>query len=67
MHGRPADITQERDKMGERPDEPRSPRPYPGEKARQGRIVLNTPGRRRAFLGGLIGIVVFALLAALLF
>lgn len=52
--------------MTEKTDERQSPRPYPGEKARQGRIVLNTPGRRRIFIGGLIGIVLLALLAALL-
>ena len=53
--------------MSEGPNDPQAPRPYPGEKARQGRIVLNTPGRRRVFLGGLIGIVVLTLLAAVLF
>ncbi len=39
---------------------------YPADKARQGRIVLNTPTRRAVFFGGLIGFVVLALLVALL-
>lgn len=37
------------------------------EEARQGEIILRTPQRRWIFLSGLIGIVVLALLGALLF
>lgn len=32
-------------------------RGYPGEKARQGTIVLNTPARRWVFFGGIVGFV----------
>ncbi|HSK39985.1 MAG TPA: hypothetical protein VK943_09480 [Arenibaculum sp.] len=39
----------------------------PGERARQGHIVLNTPARRWIFIGGLIGFVVIALLGSVLF
>jgi hypothetical protein len=38
------------------------PPPYPAEKARGGRIVLRTPLRRAIFIGGLVGIVVLALI-----
>jgi hypothetical protein len=34
---------------------------YPAEKARGGRIVLNTPARRAVFIGGLIAIVLVVL------
>ncbi len=45
------------------PELPERNRPvYSGEKARQGRIVLNTPLRRIIFLSGLVGIVVLAIL-----
>lgn len=40
--------------------------PYPGEKARQGRIVLKTPRQRTIFIAGLAGAAVLALLLALL-
>jgi hypothetical protein len=40
--------------------------PYPAEKARQGRIVLNTPLRRGIFLSGLVGSVLLAIAAAVL-
>ncbi len=39
---------------------------YPAEKARQGRIILDTKGKRAAFFFGLAGIVVFGLLLAFL-
>lgn len=38
---------------------------YPAEKARQGRIVLNTPARRAVFIAGLAGIVLLVLFLAL--
>jgi hypothetical protein len=40
-----------------------SPREFSGRKARQGRIVLNTPLRRAVFIAGLViaVVVVFAL------
>lgn len=38
--------------------------PYPGEKARQGRIVLDTPARRSIFIAGLIGAVLLAFAVA---
>ena len=38
-----------------------SPREYPAEKARQGRIVLRTPAMRAIFIAGLVGAVVLAL------
>lgn len=37
---------------------------YPAERARQGRIVLNTPLRRYIFFGGLIGFVVLIAIIA---
>lgn len=40
-------------------------RPYPAEKARQGEIVLRTPGRRLLFIAGLVGIVAVVLLLKL--
>jgi hypothetical protein len=39
---------------------------FPGEAARQGRIVLNTPARRAVFFGGLAALALFALLMAIL-
>lgn len=38
----------------------------PGEKARQGHVVLRTPARRWIFFGGLIGFVLLALLGGAL-
>ena len=40
---------------------PRSPG-YPAEKARQGYIALNTPGRRWTFFGGLAALVLFIII-----
>lgn len=37
-----------------------------GQEARQGRIVLDTPTRRRVFLSGLVGLGVVVVLAAVL-
>jgi hypothetical protein len=34
---------------------------YPGQKARQGEIILRTPLQRAIFVGGLAGIVVLVL------
>lgn len=39
---------------------------YPAEKARQGRIILDTPERRALFLGGLVGLGIVALALLLL-
>lgn len=39
-------------------------RDHPGEMARQGRIVLTSPARRAVFIGGLLGVIVIALLLA---
>ena len=39
--------------------------PYPAEKARGGRIVLNTPLRRAIFFGGLFGLVLLGVLSIL--
>ena len=44
---------------------PPQPAPYPAEKARGGEIVLRTPLRRAIFIGGLIAVVVVALLLTL--
>jgi hypothetical protein len=41
---------------------PPQPAPYPAEKARGGEIILRTPLRRAIFIGGLIAVVVVALL-----
>ncbi len=41
-------------------------RTHSGEQLRQGRIVLNTPLRRRLFFGGLIGFVILAFVLGLL-
>lgn len=38
---------------------------YPAEKARGGRIVLNTPARRAIFISGLIAIVLLVLFLAI--
>lgn len=43
--------------MGEGP-------PYSAEKARQGRIVLDTPGRRWIFFGGLAAFVLLVLIGS---
>ncbi len=40
--------------------------PYPGEMARQGQIVLNSKLRRNVFIGGLIAVVVFAIIVAVI-
>jgi hypothetical protein len=40
-------------------------RVYPGEKARQGYIALNTPARRIIFISGLIALVILALVGRL--
>ncbi|MDE2241093.1 MAG: peptide ABC transporter permease [Bradyrhizobium sp.] len=40
---------------------PPQPTPYPAEKARGGKIILNTPARRTIFLAGLVGAVLLAL------
>lgn len=40
------------------------PRDYPAERARGARIVLNTPARRYVFFGGLIALVLFAIVMA---
>ena len=53
--------------MTDKPGEPlhRGPaQPYPGAKARQGRIVLNTPWRRTIFIAGLFAAVILALVVA---
>ncbi len=51
-----------------RPGDPRQPAPTLGpEEARQGRIILNTPTRRWVFFSGLVGLVVLAVLLAVLF
>lgn len=39
---------------------------YPAEKARQGRIVLDTPARRMIFIGGLMALVVAVIMIAVL-
>jgi len=44
---------------------PAQPPPYPAEKARGSEIILRTPLRRAIFIGGLIGVVVVALVLAL--
>jgi hypothetical protein len=41
-------------------------KPYPAEKARSGEIILNTPFRRAAFLSGLIGAIVLAVILMLI-
>lgn len=38
--------------------------PYPGRKARQGRIILNTPFRRTIFFAGVIAAVILAFAVA---
>ena len=45
---------------------PSRPLKVPGERARQGRIVFNTPLRRAVFIGGLVALVLFPLVGALL-
>ncbi|WP_035692492.1 hypothetical protein [Azospirillum halopraeferens] len=37
-------------------------RPISAEKARGGRIILNTPARRAVFIGGLVGFVLLTFL-----
>jgi hypothetical protein len=37
-------------------------KPYPGEKARQGEIILKTRVRRIIFISGLVGCVILALI-----
>jgi hypothetical protein len=43
---------------------PPQPPPYPAEKARGGEIILRTPLRRAIFIGGLVAVVIVALLLA---
>ena len=43
-----------------------SPPPYPAEKARGAEIILRKPWQRVAFFGGLVALVVFAVLVLLL-
>ncbi len=50
----------------QRNHERRDERAYPGEKARQGTIVLNTPARRYIFFGGIIGFVLLVFVVMLL-
>ncbi len=38
---------------------------YPAEKVRSGQIILDTPLKRAIFIGGLIGLVVLAILFAI--
>ncbi|WP_353644370.1 peptide ABC transporter permease [Mesorhizobium sp. WSM2239] len=38
---------------------------YPGEKARQGEIILRTRARRIIFIAGLVGLVVLAIVMQL--
>jgi hypothetical protein len=45
---------------------PQRPSPYPAEKARGGRIVLDTRARRMIFIAGLAGGIIVALLLGLL-
>jgi hypothetical protein len=40
---------------------------YPGEKARQGEIILRTRARRIIFIAGLVGLVVLAIVMQLMF
>lgn len=47
-------------------DAPRRMDPYPAERARGGKIILNTPTRRAIFLAGLAGAIIFALLVTLI-
>lgn len=46
----------------ERSDGPGQGPTYPAERARQGRIALRAPWQRWVFFGGLVAIVVLALL-----
>ena len=48
--------------MSEKIGNPGGPRSYPGDKARQGEIILKRPWQRRTFIAGLVGIGVVALL-----
>jgi hypothetical protein len=52
----------------EGPPQPAPPpkQAYPADKARGGEIILDTPLRRRVFIGGLAGAVVLVLILALL-
>lgn len=56
-------MAEEEPRAGERPagTPPRSP-VISGERARQGRIVLNTPARRWIFVTGLVLLVIVAIL-----
>lgn len=58
-------LTDRRDPGGAEP--PRRAPTLGGQEARQGRIVLNTPARRWVFFSGLVGLVVLAVLLAVLF
>ena len=45
----------------------RDPRePYPAHKASQGEIILRTPLRKAIFIGGLVGMVLLALILGML-
>ena len=50
----------------EAPAQSASPKVYPAEKARGGRIILKTPLQRGIFIAGLIGAVVLVLVLAFL-
>lgn len=47
-------------------DSRKEPPTLTAEEARQGRIVLNTPWRRRVFFGGLIAFVLLAVFLGLI-
>jgi hypothetical protein len=49
----------------DRPAPPPREDPYPAEKARGGRIVLDTPLQRAIFFGGLFGLVLLCVLSVL--
>ena len=45
---------------------PHTSEPYPAEKASQGEIILRTPLRKAIFIGGLVGMVLLALILGML-
>lgn len=51
---------------GDAPRREGPPEAWPARKARQGEIILNTPGRRAIFVAGLVSIAILLLVLAAL-
>ena len=64
----PADRLEAEAERARRGDDARAggPEPLGAERARQGRIALDTPTRRRVFLSGLVGLAILVIVVVLI-